>query len=60
MRMFTGFWEAEIPNGEAEVATSIKYLTTEQLLERLRVRMDAAEPGTRIRIDVIAWDEGET
>jgi hypothetical protein len=55
MKMFTGFWEAQ-GDGEAEVATSIKYLTTEQLLERLRVRLEQVEPGTHIRIDVIAWD----
>jgi hypothetical protein len=59
MRMFTGFWEARPPSGDEEVATSVKYLTTDQLLDRLRERMNAAEPGTHIRVDVIAWgDEG--
>jgi hypothetical protein len=55
-RMFTGFWEARTGE-EREVATSIKYLTTDQLLERLRDRMNSAEPGTHIRIDVVAWGE---
>jgi hypothetical protein len=57
MRMFTGFFEARPPHGPEEVSTSVKYLTTDQLLERLRERMESAEPGTHIRIDVIAWGE---
>jgi hypothetical protein len=50
---FTGFWETA--GGEGEVATTVGPIPTEDLLERLRVRLEAAEPGAIIRIDLIAW-----
>jgi hypothetical protein len=58
MRMFTGFWEAK-GEGVDEVATSVKYLQTDQLLDRLRERMNSVPPGTHVHIDVTAWGEPE-
>lgn len=58
MRMFTGFWEAT-GDGVDEVATSVKYLTTDQLLERIRARMENAADGTHIKIDIVAWGSPE-
>lgn len=56
--MFTGFWEAT-GDGVDEVATSVKYLTTDQLLERIRARMENAADGTHIKIDIVAWGSPE-
>lgn len=53
---FTGFWEATGPAIETEMSASISYIDTDDLLERLRVRLEAVPPGTHVRIDLIAWD----
>jgi hypothetical protein len=54
---FTGFWETgpsfEEPDGI--VLTTIGPLEIDDLLERLRVRLAATEPGVNVRIDLIAW-----
>jgi hypothetical protein len=55
-RRFTGFWEASGRDVETELAASIKYETVDVLLERLRARLVSVPPGTRVRIDLIAWD----
>jgi hypothetical protein len=52
---FTGFWETN--GADAQVSTTIKYLEAGELLERLRVRLAEVEPGTHIRIDLIAWGD---
>lgn len=52
---FTGFWESN-DESEVDVSTTIREVEADELLERLRVRLEAAEPGTHIRIDLIAWD----
>jgi hypothetical protein len=51
---FTGFWETDGP--EPEVATTISYWGVDELLERLRVRLEQVPPGTHVRVDLIAWD----
>jgi hypothetical protein len=51
---FTGFWEDDADDGT--VATTIVEMPIDALLERLRVRLEAAPAGTRIRVDLIAWD----
>jgi S-methylmethionine-dependent homocysteine/selenocysteine methylase len=51
---FTGFFEAG-----GDVSTTVSYVETEDLLERLRARLEAVPPGTWVRIDLIAW-EGAT
>jgi hypothetical protein len=57
---FTGFWEASGFAIEDEVATTFTYVETDDLLERLRARLEAVPPGTHVRVDLIAWDgEGE-
>jgi hypothetical protein len=53
--LFTGFWEARGADVD-EVAATIRYEPIGELLERLRVRLEAVPPGTRIRVDLIAWD----
>jgi hypothetical protein len=55
---FTGFWEAEGPAWEPEVATTISYWPVEELLEHLRQRLELVPPGTHVRVDLIAWDGG--
>jgi hypothetical protein len=54
---FTGFWETN--GGDAEVRTTVKPLEADELLERLRARLADVEPGTHIRIDLIAWDDDQ-
>lgn len=53
---FTGFWEATGPGLEDEVATTISYIEVEDLIERLRLRLESVPPGTHVRVDLIAWD----
>jgi hypothetical protein len=53
---FTGFWEASGPRLEEEIAVTLSYVETEDLLERLRVRLESVPPGTWVRLDLIAWD----
>jgi hypothetical protein len=48
---FTGFWEA----GD-DMAMTFSYVETEDLLERIRVRLEAVPAGTWVRIDLIARD----
>jgi hypothetical protein len=55
---FTGFWEARGPDVD-EVATTVRYESADELLERIRLRLEAAPPGAHIRIDLIAWDGEE-
>jgi hypothetical protein len=55
---FTGFWEATGPGIEDDVATTISYWSVERLLARLRERLEAVPPGTIMRIELIAWDDG--
>lgn len=56
MITFTGFWEAKGADTD-EMSATITHLDTDELLARLKARMEACQPGTRIRIDLIAWDE---
>lgn len=49
---FTGFWE-----DHETIATTIVPIALEDLLERLRARLEAAGPGVRIRIDLISWED---
>lgn len=53
---FTGFWETgpsfEEPDGV--VVTTIGPIDLDDLLERLRVRLQATAPGVNVRIDLIA------
>lgn len=53
---FTGFWEATGPDVD-EVATTISYWETDQILDRLRERLESVPPGTHVRVDLIAWSE---
>jgi hypothetical protein len=48
---FTGFWE-----DDSTVATTVGPMLIDDLLERLRVRLQETAPGTVVRIDLIAWD----
>lgn len=50
---FTGFWEDD--EGDGTMATTIGPVLIDALLDRLRVRLEEAAPGARIRIDLIAW-----
>jgi hypothetical protein len=50
---FTGFWEDD--EGDGTMATTIVAMPVDALLERLRVRLEEAPAGTRVRIDLIAW-----
>jgi hypothetical protein len=52
---FTGFWEARGPDVD-EMATTITKATTDDLLARLRVRLESVPSGTHVRIDLIAGD----
>lgn len=49
---FTGFWD----DGES-VATTVGPVALDDLMERLRARLEAMPAGTNVRIDLIAWDE---
>lgn len=51
---FTGFWD----DGE-HVATTIGPIALDDLLERLRARLEATPAGTNVRIDLIAWADGD-
>jgi hypothetical protein len=53
--LFTGFWEARGADVD-EVAATIRYEPIGELLERLRVRLEAVPAGTHVRVDLIAWD----
>lgn len=57
MPTFTGFWEAHGPAVETELATTISYWPIGRILAALRVRLEAAQPGTHIRVDLITWGE---
>jgi hypothetical protein len=39
------------------VLTTVQYVEAADLLERVRLRLEAAPPGSHIRIDLIAWDD---
>ena len=52
---FTGFWEMTGPDVD-EVSCTISYLPADELLERIRVRLEAAPPGVHVRIDLVSWD----
>jgi hypothetical protein len=54
---FTGFWEATGPDIEDEVATTINYVEIEDLIERLRKRLESVPPGTHVTVDLIAWSD---
>ena len=51
---FTGFFEATGQDID-EVAMTFGYVETDDLLERLRARLEAVPPGTHVRVDLIAW-----
>jgi hypothetical protein len=50
---FTGFWEDD--DGDGTMATTIGPIPVDDLLERLRARLEAVPPGTVVRVDLIAW-----
>jgi hypothetical protein len=50
---FTGFWEDD--DGGGTVLTTITPIPLDDLLERLRARLEALPPGTVVRVDLIAW-----
>jgi hypothetical protein len=62
---FTGFWDAQygasedrewiLEHGPEEVATTLGPVDVEDLLERLGKRLREVPPGTRVRVDLIAW-----
>jgi hypothetical protein len=52
---FTGFWEDN--DGEGNVSTTVGPIGVDDLLERLRVRLEAVPPGTMVRVDLIASGE---
>lgn len=55
MRTFTAFWEANGPDGEEEMRfTALQPLPTDELLDRLRDRMNYVPAGTIIRVDMVA------
>lgn len=56
MTRFTGFFELRGPGIESEVSVTISYVEIAELLERLRLRLEAVPPGAHVRIDLIAWD----
>jgi hypothetical protein len=47
---FTGFWD----DGDT-VVTTLGPVPLDDLLERLRVRLEAVPTGTVVRVDLIAW-----
>lgn len=49
---FTGFWEDD--EGEGNVATTIGPVPLDDLLERLRRRLEAVPDGTTVRVDLVA------
>lgn len=54
---FTGFYEVHPPaGGETEMLTTVSYVETDDLIERIRARLADVKPGSHIRIDLIAWD----
>jgi hypothetical protein len=53
--LFTGFWEARGSDLD-EVFATVRYEPVDDLLERLRVRLESVPAGTHVRIDLIAWD----
>jgi len=56
---FTGFWEATGRDDDGvyreEVLTTIGPWPLEEILERLRERLETVPAGTNVRIDLIAW-----
>lgn len=61
--LFTGFWEALVRDDDgqlvSEVATTISYWTVEEILPRLGGRLLTVEPGTNVRVDLIAHEDNE-
>jgi len=55
---FTGFYEARGPDTD-ELATTVSYVPVDELLGRIRVRLNEVPPGTHVRIDLIAWADDE-
>jgi hypothetical protein len=54
----TGFWESEGPNTPPEVRTTIGPVAIDDLLERLRGRLETLEPGSRVRVDlIVGWND---
>lgn len=53
---FTGFLEIRGPDVETTVSTTIRYLSIDETLDRLRARLEAVPPGTHVRVDLISWD----
>jgi hypothetical protein len=54
---FTGFWEdSGTPEREPRVMMTEGPIDVDDLLERLRDRLHALEPGVNVRIDLISWD----
>lgn len=51
---FTGFWE-DNADDVGTVATTIGPIPLEDLLDRLRRRLEEVPPGTTVRVDLIAW-----
>jgi hypothetical protein len=54
---FTGFWEERRPDETPILVTTVGDVPVDELLERLRVRLLEAPPGTHIRVDLISWGE---
>jgi hypothetical protein len=53
---FTGFVEIRGPYVEEQVSTTIRYLSLDEMLDRLRRKLAAVPPGTHVRVDLISWD----
>ena len=53
---FTGFMETS--DGELMLAT-VGPVELGELIERIRERVDTLEPGSNIRVELIAWREPE-
>jgi hypothetical protein len=54
---FTGFYESRTPHAEDdEVLTTLSYVELDDLLERLRARLEDVPPGSHVVVDLIAWD----
>lgn len=58
MTFLTGYWES-IETKRRLDHGSVKYLTPEQFAEQISERLNAAEPGTIFRIELIVWGEKE-
>lgn len=57
---FTGFWEAQGPEFEAEVRTTLGPVALDDVMGRLYNRLHELPAGVNVRIDLISWgDVGE-